>query len=285
MKLRSIAALGVTVLVGQTALAQPAPTAPPPQPAPTFAPAPPPTGLAPAPAPTVAPTSSQRPQAAPAPTVPPPANWGSGIAPPPSAQPAPTVMPSPYPMPPQGQPGAYPPPGYGYPPGGYPGWGSSSDEGPTAIGPDGRPRLLPLEMKYDPDKGVPPGYRLAEKRRSGLAIAGASIFGGLWIASAIAGGIMEDSGRWSGTHGWPMYIPVIGPFITIESYNASAGGATPLVFDGIGQAAGLVMFIIGLGTKEKVLKYQFDTPAAQVELTPVASPLREGGFAGVTGTF
>lgn len=281
MKLRSIAALGVTVLAAQTALAQPAPTAPPPQPAPTFAPAPPPTGLAPAPAPTVAPTSSQRPQAAPAPTVPPPANWGSGIAPPPSAQPAPTVMPSPYPA----QPGAYPPPGYGYPPGGYPGWGSSSDEGPTAIGPDGRPRLLPLEMKYDPDKGVPPGYRLAEKRRSGLAIAGASIFGGLWIASAIAGGIMEDSGRWSGTHGWPMYIPVIGPFITIESYNASAGGATPLVFDGIGQAAGLVMFIIGLGTKEKVLKYQFDTPAAQVELTPVASPLREGGFAGVTGTF
>jgi hypothetical protein len=237
--------------MAQTALAQPAPTAPlpPPSPAPTAAPAPAPT-LAPAPPPTGT-------QAQPAP---------------PAQQPPPYAQPAPYPVPPPQYPiGAAPP-----------GWGSP-DGAPTVVGPDGRPRLLPLEMKYDPDKGVPPGYKLAEKRRTGLAIAGASIFGGLWIGSAIAGGFMEDSGRWNGTHGWPMYIPVLGPFITIDSAKASTAGATPLVFVGLGQAAGVAMFIIGMASSEKILKYQFET--GPVALTPVAGPTEGGGFAGLQGTF
>lgn len=271
MKLRSIAAFGVTALIVQTASAQPAPTAPPPPP----------------------------PQQAPAPmpTVPPPATWGSGIAPPaqsaPSAQPAPVptqpaqpgqppagVQPAPYPVPPPQYPAEAYPPG-AMPPGGYPGWGP--EQAPMVMGPDGRPRLLPLEMKYDPEKGIPPGYKLAEKRRTSLAIAGASIFGGLWIASAIAGGFIEDSGRWNGQHGWPMYIPVLGPFITIDSARASTAGATPLVFDGIGQAAGVAMFIIGMASSEKVLKYQFEV--GKLSVTPVAAPRDGGGFAGLQGTF
>lgn len=252
MKPRSMATFGVITLIGSTALAQPAPSAP--QPAPgAQQPAPNTTAAAP-------------------PFTP---------APPPVASTAPAPQAAPPPQTPQYSPGAYPPPG-GYSPGGYPGWGS--EQVPTAIGPDGRPRLLPLEMKYDSEKGIPPGYRVVEQRRTNIAIAGASIFGGLWIASAIAGGIMEDSGKYSGHHGWPMYLPVVGPFITIASYDASAGGATPLVFVGLGQAAGLAMLIAGMVTREKWLKYQFE-PTAALKMTPTVGATDKGGFAGVVGTF
>jgi hypothetical protein len=309
MKLRSIAAFGVTALVGQAALAQPAPPAPPP-PASTGAPAPPPFSPAPPPV-TARPRPAQPPPAQP----PPPSGWGSGIAqpappaqpapappmpgqaaqpapaqPPPAPPPAPAPPPQPYPQggypPPGGYPqggypqGGYPPPS-GYPQGGYPGWGS--EDAPTVMGADGRPRLLPLEMKYDPDKGLPPGYRVVEQRRTTIAIAGASIFGGLWIASAIAGGVMEDGGRYNGREGWPMYIPVLGPFITIGTYDVSAGGATPMVFVGLGQAIGVAMFIFGMATTEKIAKYQFET--AGVKWTPLAGPIENGGLAGLTGTF
>lgn len=279
MKLRSLAAFGVAALVSPGALAQQAPAAPPP----------PPTS-----------TATQ-------PTAPPPAGWGSAPAPsggqagPAGAQPAssaaqpapqgapgalPPVQPAPYPVPPPQYPrGAYPQGGYpqgAYPQGGYPGWGS--EDVPTVLGPDGRPHLLPLEMRYDPDKGIPQGYKIVERRRTAYAIAGAATFGGLWIASAIAGGVMEDGGRYSGRHGWPMYIPVVGPFITIASYDTSAGGATPLAFVGLGQAAGVAMFIFGMATHDKILKYQFET-AGGVKLAPVAAPLDSGGFAGLRGTF
>ncbi|MBK8254095.1 MAG: hypothetical protein IPK82_15695 [Polyangiaceae bacterium] len=269
MKLRSLLAFGVVASLATSAAAQPAPTAPPP-----------------------------------APTVPPPSTWGSGIAPPPPAtgaplqgQPPPAppptgtaqpAKPPAYPAPPGAYPpGAYPPPAYGTAP--YPpaqGWGTDPTQGPTITGPDGRPRLLPLEMPYDADKGIPAGYVLGEQRRTKLAIAGASVFGGLWIASAIAGGFMEDSGRYNGNHGWPMYIPVIGPLITIGTANTSAAGTTPLVFDALGQGAGVVMFIIGMATTDKVLKYQFQTTAhTKLELKPMAAPVQNGGMAGVTGTF
>ncbi len=289
MKLRSLAAFGVTTLLGGTALAQPAPTALPP-PAPTVAPAPLP--FTPAPPP-VTPTARPRPAPAPPPAAPPPSSgWGSGMAPPgqpapgqptPPAQPLPDMQPAPQAVPPPQYPqGAYPQQPGAYPQGGYPGWGS--EQAPMAVGPDGRPRLLPLEMKYDPDKGVPPGYRLTERRRTSVAVAGGSIFGGLWIASAIAGGVMEDGGRYNGRHGWPMYIPVLGPFITIASYEASAGGATPLAFLGLGQAAGVATFIYGMVSREKILKYQF-AETTGLQISPVAAPLENGGYAGLQGTF
>jgi hypothetical protein len=270
MKLRSIAAFGISVLIGQTALAQPAPAPLPPPPAPPPTVAPPPnwgSGIAP-PAQTAQPAPTAPPAARPAPAQPPP------------ALPPPGMQPTPYPVPPPQYPVGVGPDGT-MPPPGYAGWGM--DQAPMAIGPDGRPRLLPLEMKYDPEKGVPPGYRISEQRRATVAIAGASIFGGLWIASAIAGGFMEDSGRWSGTHGWPMYIPVIGPLITIDSAKASTGGATPLVFLAIGQATGVAMFIAGMVSTEKILKYQFEVGA--LSITPVAAPLDSGGFGGLQGTF
>lgn len=211
-------------------------------------------------------------------TAPPPPPWGTAT---PTAQPP--AQPSPYPAPYPAQPG-YPPPGY--PPGAYPpppGWGpapSPTGTDPTIMGPDGRPRTLPVEMPYDPDKGVPPGYRIGEKRRTSLAIAGGVTFGTVWVASCIAGGIMLDNDE----DGAPMYVPVIGPLITIGTARTSPAGTTPLVFDALAQAAGVAMFIAGMATSQQVLKYQFG-PSATITLTPFAGPVQEGGVGGFTGTF
>jgi hypothetical protein len=241
-------------------------------------------------------------QPAPAPstgpsTAPPGGTWGTGI---PGGQPAaqPGVQPAPYPAP--YPPGAYPPPGYppgaypypppGYPPGAYPpgpypgaaGWGS---DGSDSASPDGRPRLLPLELPYDPDRGIPPGYKLAEKPRTGLAIAGGVTFGGLWLVSCIAGGFVEDAGQYNNSqHGWPLYIPVIGPLITISTAHSSPAPTTLLVFDSLFQAGSLAMFIAGLASSQKVLKYQFNA-GNQLTLRPIASPLENGGFGGLSGSF
>lgn len=206
-------------------------------------------------------------------TAPPPPPWGTAS---PAAQPQP--YPAPYPAQPPGYPpGAYPP--GAYPPGGYPpppGMGQD----PTAMGPDGRLRSLPLEMPYDPDKGVPPGYRIGDKPRTGLAIAGGVTFGGLWVASCIAGGFMLDSDEDAG----PMYVPVLGPLITIGTASTNAAGTTALLFDALGQAAGVAMFIAGMATSQKILKYQLG-PSSSITVKPVAGPLDQGGFAGFTGTF
>jgi hypothetical protein len=228
------------------------------------------------------------------------------------AQPAPAAQPAPYPMQPGAypvQPGAYPPGAYppgAYPPGAYPqgaspssDWGQGSSSEPTVMAPDGRPHLLPYEIPYDPDMGIPPGYKLGEKRRSSLAVGGGVTFLSLWVASCVAGGFMEDSARRSsyyydeygnpypisnGNTALPMYIPLLGPIITIGTIHSSTSGTTALFFDGLGQAGSLVMFIVGMAYPQKVLKYQFQ-PTAGLTLKPIAAPMKEGGFAGLTGSF
>lgn len=215
----------------------------------------------PAPAPTAPPPA--------APTAQPPPAWGA----PPGAQPAP--YPAPYPAQPGYPPGAYPPGSYAPPPGWTP-----PGQDPAIMGPDGYPRSLPLEMPYDPDKGIPPGYRIAEKRRMNLVIAGAVTFGSVWVASCIAGGIMLESDD----DGAPMYIPVLGPLITIGTARTSAGGTTPLIFDAVAQGAGVAMFIAGMASSQQVLKYQLG-PSGSVTIKPIAGAAQDGGFAGFTGTF
>jgi hypothetical protein len=209
-------------------------------------------------------------QTAPTSTAAPPPGWG------PAAPPAQTA---PYPTPPPGYPQpVYPPGAYPTPP---PGWGPPAPQGtdPTVMGPDGRPRSLPLEMPYDPDKGVPPGYRIGEKRRIPLAIAGGVTFGAIWVASCIAGGIMLDNDE----DGAPMYVPVLGPVITIGTARTSPAGTTALVFDAVAQAAGVAMFIAGMATSQQVLKYQFGP--SEVSFTPFAAPTESGAVGGFTGTF
>ena len=222
------------------------------------------------------------------------ATWGSGVPSTPGYGPG--AVPPGQPVAPPGQPvapqGAYPQGPYpqgpypqgGPPPNGQGPWTSPNGE-PTMMGADGRLHTLPLEMPYDPDKGIPPGYRIGEKPRHSLAIAGAVTLGSLWVVSCIVGGIIEDDNNYNNDRGWPMYIPVVGPFITIGTAHTGASATTMLFFDGIAQAAGAAMFIAGMNTTQKVLKYQFTAGGSEVAVQPIAAPTQGGGFMGLTGSF
>ncbi len=65
----------------------------------------------------------------------------------------------------------------------------------------------------------------------------------------------------------PMYIPVLGPLITIGTASTSAGGTTPLIFDAVAQGAGVAMFIAGMASSQQVLKYQLG-PSGSVTVKP-----------------
>jgi hypothetical protein len=253
MKLCSrLAAVVATMALAPAAWAQPAPSAPPPFPP-------------------LAPPGAQRPAA----QLPPPAQPPfQGV--PPAAQPQPGAQPA-YP--------GYPPYGYPYP---QPAWA------PPPV--RQQAPMLTLRMSYDPDRGAPAGYKVFEERNTALLAGGAATLGALWVASVIAGGFIEDSNPtyyYDGSgytsaqnkHGWPMWIPVVGPFITIGSSHSDSAGTTPLVFDGVGQAAGLAMIIAGLVVPKKVLKFQFQSTSSEVALRPAFSPLQGGAYSGLAASF
>jgi hypothetical protein len=201
----------------------------------------------------------------------------------PPAQRAPAQQP-PAQQPPAEQPppGYAPPPGYGqqqgYPPNynyGYP---------PGQYG--------PAEMDYEEGEPIPEGYYVDTKIRKGMVIGGAVTLGALWILSVLAGAIavsIEEAEEVDGfddddistSDAAMLMIPVAGPFISIWSYNASAAGAVPLIFDGVGQSAGLVLLIVGLTAQEKVLKRSY----AGGTLTPAPIVSKDHMGVGLTGTF
>jgi len=54
-----------------------------------------------------------------------------------------------------------------------------------------------------------------------------------------------------------LYIPVLGPFLTIN--DASDWARSPLLIDGLVQVAGVTMFILGLTLKRQYLVYMGGT--------------------------
>ena len=189
--------------------------------------------------------------------------------------------------PPPPAPGQYPPqPGYPPPPG----YGPPPDPYNYGV-PPGTPYYGDLDDWEEGDP-IPPGYRPDTRIRKGLVIGGAATMGGLWLISVVVGALAvsieeaDDAVQSPGEintvtpEDWyPMFAPVVGPFITIATVDAAGGGLAFLLIDGIGQAGGLAMLIAGLAAQETYLR-----PAPYgygIQITPVVSP----GFTGLKGTF
>lgn len=168
---------------------------------------------------------------------PPPPNWQQ---PPPPAGAQPYPYPYPYPPPyPYAQPGASPYGPYGYPP-------------PGAYYQGERPETLP----YEEGQPTPPGYRPVETARKGLVITGAVLFGVFYLGSVLIG--IQDIDSNNAPYG-ALFVPVIGPFIVAGAGNFAGSGSGILgsseaayVFDGLIQAGGGAMLLIGALAKKKV---------------------------------
>jgi hypothetical protein len=217
-------------------------------------------------------------EAPPASTAPP-----AGTAPPPGygAQPPPGVPPPGYP--PGYPPPGYPPPGYGqgYPPPGYPpGYGAPGYPPPGYGAPYPMPvDNRPVVLDYEEGQPIPEGYRLQTRVRKGLVAGGAGTFGGLWLASifvaSAATSANGDDDRWV-----PLYIPVGGPFAAIATLGSDSLGTLALALDGLGQAGGLTMLIVGVALPQKRLVRE-NIAGTSLSIAPTFT----GNGLGVVGSF
>ncbi len=112
-------------------------------------------------------------------------------------------------------------------------------------------------------------YKEVEQRNTGLAIAGASVFGGTYLLNAAIGGYAANQ--------WEFAVPVVGPWIWAgRNLNQNETGdriaTLGLTLDGLAQAAGLGMMIAGLVTKHKVRQ-----PVPQVMVAPSGAGLAAFG--------
>jgi hypothetical protein len=165
---------------------------------------------------------------------------------------------------------------------------------PPAPGPTPVYVVAPPPIDWEPGSPIPPGYKEVTKYRTGLVIGGAVTFGVVWIPTAVVTSFVVAAGG-TATRAWPLFIPVVGPFISIGTLGLGGSGCAGgnaglcaladfwLVFDGLVQAAGAGMLIGGLAAPKHVL-VPLGSAKIDVRPTPLSFGKSGTGF-GFTGTF
>jgi hypothetical protein len=114
----------------------------------------------------------------------------------------------------------------------------------------------PKELPYDEGDPVPPGYHPDTRMRRGLIIGGAVTFGVFYLISALVGAIALDCNSLitscSNSLG-VLLIPGAGPFVALGTAKPDGVGAFALVVDGVAQAGGLLMLVLGIAVPRSVL--------------------------------
>jgi len=140
------------------------------------------------------------------------------------------------------------------------------------------PRLI---KDWDETRPIPAGYHAEMRSRVGLITGGAILFAVPYLFSALSGAVAADSNRWNGGNpAAAMFVPVAGPIIQIGRSD-SATLDLVLILDGIAQAAGLTMLIVGLVSPKKVL---VRNDLGTLGVAPLMLPSGGGGLA-VLGSF
>jgi hypothetical protein len=124
------------------------------------------------------------------------------------------------------------------------------------------PRMI---KDWEPGQPIPMGYHPETRARTGLIVAGAVTFGTLYLISLFSCAIAGDAARNESNPAAAMCAPVVGPFIQMAQTSSSAGNVA-LAVDGIAQAAGATMLIVGIASPRNVL---VRNDLATVRLTPV----------------
>jgi hypothetical protein len=172
-------------------------------------------------------------------------------------------QPAPYQAPvyPQAQPAPY------YLPQGAP---------PQAVPAPG-PRVIP---NWDDSQPIPPGYHPVQHIRKDLVIAGASLFGSLYLISALVAAGNGDANQGTSNPAAALWVPGVGPFIQMTQTGSEVAGVF-LAIDGIIQVGGLTMFTIGLASpKTDLVRNDF---GLHLHIAPVVARDRQG--MALVGTF
>jgi hypothetical protein len=123
---------------------------------------------------------------------------------------------------------------------------------------------------------VPQGYRVQSSTRMGVLAGGIVMGSALWTISTVAAIVLDkqesvDGDPNFGDKYWPMFIPVIGPFITIKTADSSGTGAAILALDGALQVGALAMIITSIAAPKLEL-----VPQRAITIGPIAGSDRVG---------
>ncbi len=144
------------------------------------------------------------------------------------------------------------------------------DDAPPPPVMSGPPRVV---YGWDPDVPPPDGYALDADINGALLGAGIGLFAGAYLSSVLVGVVAQKAANpsdWS-----PLYVPVAGPLVAIQTLEANAVGTGALIGDAVMQTAGVLAFVMAFVDEEyKIVRY------GGVELTPAL-----GSGAGVSGRF
>jgi hypothetical protein len=164
-----------------------------------------------------------------------------------------------YGQPTYGQP-SYAQPSYGQPSYGQAAYGAGygpSPYGQPYYGPTYPASALPQRRVVEYRGGpIPPGATLETQRPTGLLIAGGVGFGAMYLLSvlnAASGSGFVSCGTASGCD--YLYVPIVGPFITMGTGSFSGGDMFLLGLDGVVQAGGVALFVIGMVAGRQVLVF------------------------------
>lgn len=142
------------------------------------------------------------------------------------------------------------------------------------------PRII---RDYEDGDQIPPGYHAESRIRTGLVVGGAVTFGVLYMLSVLVGAAISDTNKAfnnSKDNGDFLFVPVAGPFLQMTKTDSSSGKVT-LAIDGIAQAAGATMFIVGITSPKTVL---VRNDLGEVRVMPMKMGTNGGGL-GLVGTF
>jgi len=184
---------------------------------------------------------------------------------------APQPQPQPYPYPPPYQPYPYPPPPYGY---------SQPYPPPPPPPPAAPPAPQPPAVVYDwdPDVPAPQGYTMVDTMNGRVLMSGVTLFATGWIISVLAAGMgasgeddePNDAADGVTADDWtPLYIPVAGPFIALDTLDPSPAGAGLLLADVVLQLGGAIGIVVGIvDRKYKLIRTAY---GSSVSVAPLAS--------------
>lgn len=137
----------------------------------------------------------------------------------------------------------YGPPGYGAPP--------VYGPPPVYVAPPPAAPSAPWTIdNWDPDQPTPAGYNRNTHINGRLLGTGIGLFTAGWLTSAVVGAVGasgQDNGGERKPKDWtPLYIPVAGPFMGLQTLRPSTAGTGALMLGGVVQAVGVLGIALGI---------------------------------------
>lgn len=129
------------------------------------------------------------------------------------------------------------------------------------------PRQRRYREPYYEGMVIPPGGEIIQRRKIGLMIPGAVMFGISYISVASFYAIANDLDE---NPPGKLLVPVLGPFLAMDRYTTSSGRFV-LGWAGLMQGVGLTLFALGVVPRRYVQYYAGTGTEVQWALTPRAN--------------